>query len=121
MPHKGKWAPPVKSTGYTPARRNGLIDLLLRECRLPDGEAPVHIAIAEGRIAAVGREAPAAREVIEVEGRLVTPGLVDAHIHLDKALLHDRVSATAGTAAEAIRLTREAKRSLTVEDIPPPG
>src|SRR6266849_2352607 len=117
MPHKGKWTPPVKSTGYTPARRNGLIDLLLRECRLPDGEAPVHIAIAEGRIAAVGREAPAAREVIEVEGRLVTPGLVEAHIHLDKALLHDRVSATAGTAAEAIRLTGEAKRSFTVEDI----
>jgi len=94
-----------------------LIDLLLRECRLPDGEAPVHVAIAEGRIATVGREAPAAREVVEVDGRLVTPGLVEAHIHLDKALLHDRISATAGTAAEAIRLTGEAKRRFTVEDI----
>ena len=94
-----------------------MIDLLLRECRLPDGEAPVHLAIVDGRIASVGREAPAAREVIEVEGRLVTPGLVDAHVHLDKALLHDRISATAGTAAEAIRLTGEAKRHFTVEDI----
>ena len=94
-----------------------MIDVLLRECRLPDGEAPVHVAIAEGRIASVGREAPAAREVIEVGGRLVTPGLCEAHIHLDKALLHDRISATAGTAAEAIRLTGEAKRRFTVEDI----
>lgn len=94
-----------------------MIDLLLRECRLPDGDAPVHVAIAGGRIASVGREAPAAREVIEVEGRLVTPGLVDAHVHLDKALLHDRIRATAGTAAEAIRLTGEAKRRFTVEDI----
>src|SRR5207247_1672253 len=94
-----------------------MIGLLLRDCRLPDGEGPVHIAIADGRIAAIGPEAPAAREVIEVEGRLVTPGLVEAHIHLDKALLHDRVSATAGTAAEAIRLTGEAKRRFTPEDI----
>ncbi len=76
-----------------------MIDLLLRDCRLPDGEAPVHVAIAEGRIASVGGEAPAAREVIEVDGRLVTPGLVEAHLHLDKALLHDRIHATAGTAA----------------------
>ncbi len=94
-----------------------MIDLLLRECRLPDGEAPQHIAIAGGRIASIGREAPAAREVIEVEGRLVTPGLVEAHIHLDKALLDDRVTVAAGTLDEAIRLTGEAKRRFTVEDI----
>jgi cytosine/creatinine deaminase len=94
-----------------------LIDLLLRDCRLPDGQAEVHLAISDGRIATVGREAPAAREVIEVDGRLVTPGLVDAHVHLDKALLHDRISATAGTAAEAIRLTGQAKRRFTVDDI----
>jgi cytosine deaminase len=94
-----------------------MIDLLLRDCRLPDGEAPVHVAVAEGRIAAIGREAPAAREVVEVDGRLLTTGLVDAHVHLDKALLHDRISATAGTAAEAIRLTGEAKQRFTIEDI----
>jgi cytosine deaminase len=94
-----------------------MIDLLLRECRLPGSDAPAHLAIANGRIASVGREAPAAREVIEVDGRLVTPGLVEAHIHLDKALLHDRIEATAGTAAEAIRLTGQAKRGFTIEDI----
>jgi cytosine/creatinine deaminase len=94
-----------------------VIDLLLRDCRMPDGQKPVHIAIEAGRIASVGLEAPAAREVVEVEGRLVTSGLVDAHLHLDKALLHDRVQATAGTAAEAIRLTGEAKRGFTVDDI----
>ena len=94
-----------------------MIDLLLRECRLPDGDARVHIAVSDGRIAGIGREAPAAREVIEVDGRLVTPGLVEAHIHLDKALLADRVTASAGTLDEAIRLTGEAKRCFTVEDI----
>ena len=94
-----------------------MIDLLLRDCRLPDGEAPQHIAIVGGRIASIGRDAPAALEVIEVEGRLVTPGLVEAHIHLDKALLDDRVTAAAGTLDEAIRLTGAAKRDFTVEDI----
>ena len=94
-----------------------MIDLLLRDCRLPDGEAPQHIAIVGGRIASIGRDAPAALEVIDVEGRLVTPGLVEAHIHLDKALLDDRVTAAAGTLEEAIRLTGEAKRHFTVEDI----
>lgn len=65
----------------------------------------------------LGRDAPAAREVIEVDGRLVTPGLVEAHIHLDKALLDDRVNASAGTLQEAIRLTGDAKRGFTLEDI----
>ena len=94
-----------------------MIDLLLRECRLPDDEALQHVAIADGHIVSIGREAPAAREVIEVDGRLVTPGLVEAHIHLDKALLDDRLDSSAGTLEEAIRLTGEAKRHFTVDDI----
>ena len=58
-----------------------------------------------------------ARETLDAYGRLLTPGLVDAHIHLDKALLTGRVTTTAGTLAEAIRVTGEAKRRFTVDDI----
>jgi cytosine deaminase len=94
-----------------------MLDLLLRDCRLPDDETPRHVGIADGRIVSVGHEAPAAREAIEVDGRLVTPGLVEAHIHLDKALLDDRVTTSAGTLEEAIRLTGEAKRRFTVDDM----
>jgi len=47
----------------------------------------------------------------------VTPGIVESHIHLDKALLDDRVVSTTGTLEEAIRLTGAAKRTFTVEDI----
>jgi cytosine deaminase len=47
----------------------------------------------------------------------VTPGFVDAHIHLDKALLSDRAPGVSGTLDEAIRVTGEAKRRFTVEDI----
>ena len=94
-----------------------MLDLILRGCRLPQRPEPVDLAIAGGRIVAIGRAGEAAREVVEVAGRLVTPGLVEAHMHLDKALLTDRIGGTAETAAEAIRLTGVAKRAFTVEDI----
>lgn len=94
-----------------------MIDLLLRACRLPYHDEIADIAMAGGKIVGIGATREAARETIDAGGRLVTPGLVEAHIHLDKAYLSDRVSASAGTVEEAIRLTGEAKRRFTVEDI----
>lgn len=93
------------------------LDLLLRDCRLADGRV-VDIACLGGRIEAVGvlAGAPAAR-TIACEGRAVTPGLVDAHIHLDKALLDDRAPSREGSLAEALRVTGEAKRGFTRDDI----
>ncbi|HEX9821277.1 MAG TPA: amidohydrolase family protein [Methylomirabilota bacterium] len=92
-------------------------DLLLRGARLPDREDLVNIAIAGERIAAIDPTGRPARQTIDLGGRLVTPGLVESHIHLDKALLTDRITATAGTLEEAIRLTGEAKQAFTVDDI----
>src|SRR5438477_3609301 len=93
------------------------VDLLLRGARLPDRDDLVDIAIAGERIVGVDPVARPARETIELGARLVTPGLVESHIHLDKVLLTDRVTATAGTLEEAIRVTGQAKRTFTVEDI----
>src|SRR5437588_11871100 len=93
------------------------VDLLLRGARLPDRDDLVDIAIAGERIVGVDPVARPARETIELGARLVTPGLVESHIHLDKVLLTDRVTATAGTLEEAIRVTGQAKRGFTVEDI----
>ncbi len=51
------------------------------------GTAPFEadVAIAGGRIAAIGRSLPVPRgtPVIEAKGRLVTPGFVDIHTHYD--------------------------------------
>jgi cytosine deaminase len=91
-------------------------DLLLRGARVPDRDELVDIAIIGERIAGVEVVAREARQTIELGGRLVTPGLVESHIHLDKALLTD-LAPTAGTLEEAIRLTGEAKRAFTVDDI----
>ena len=61
--------------------------------------------------------AASADKVIEAQGKLVIPGFVDAHMHLDKALLLDRCNSVEGTFAEAMRETLRAKQSFTVEDI----
>jgi cytosine deaminase len=71
-----------------------------------------------GRIAEIGSlEARPAQRVVSCNGSVVTPGLVEAHIHLDKVLLSERAPSVEGTLAEAIRVTGEAKRGFTVEDI----
>jgi cytosine deaminase len=95
----------------------GPFDLVLRRCRLPDGQMK-DIGCRNGRIAELGllADRPAGR-VIDCKSRAVTSGLVDAHIHLDKALLDDRAPSVQGTLDEAIRVTGEAKRRFTVEDI----
>jgi len=92
-------------------------DLLLQECRLPDG-GTADIGCLKGRVAAIGNlSGRPAERVLRCEGRAVTPGLVESHIHLDKALLSERAPSTEGTLAEAIRVTGAAKRAFTVEDI----
>ncbi len=94
-----------------------MLDLIVRTCRLPDRAEPTDLAIAGGRIVAVGHASEPAGETIDAGGRLVTPGLVEAHMHLDKAFLTERIAGTAETAAEAIRLTGVAKRGFTADDI----
>jgi cytosine deaminase len=94
-----------------------MLDLLLRGCRLPDREDAVDLGVADGRIKAIGSISEPARETVKTRGRLVTPGFVETHIHLDKALLTGQLTTSAGTLEEAIRVTGEAKRRFTVDDI----
>ena len=92
-------------------------DLLLRGCRLPDGRL-VDLGTLDGRIAEIGSlTGRPAHRAVDCAGLVLTPGLVDAHIHLDKALLSERAPSVEGTVAEALRVTAEAKRHFTVEDI----
>lgn len=55
--------------------------------------------------------------VIDAGLRLLVPGLIETHIHLDKTCILDRCTIEHGTVAEAVRETRAAKRSFTHADI----
>jgi cytosine deaminase len=94
------------------------LDLLLSACRLASGGPPVDVGVRDGRIVALGElTGAAARRRFDAAGRLVVPGFVDAHVHLDKAYLLDRAPSREGTLAEAIRVTALAKRTFTVADV----
>lgn len=93
-------------------------DLLLRGAQLSDREGPVDVVVHDGRITEVGAVGDtAAGETIDLGGRVVTPGLVDAHVHLDRACLDDRAFAGASTFEEAIRVADEVRQGLTVDEI----
>jgi cytosine deaminase len=67
------------------------IDTLFQNARLADGRI-VGIAVKNGRIAAIASDPSAplsARETLDLNRRLVLPGLVDGHIHLDKGFIGD--------------------------------
>src|ERR687892_600633 len=76
------------------ARGDEPADLLLRNVRLVNvmsGEVhPADVAVAEGVI--LGWDEPgasprAARRVLDLEGRFVAPGFLDAHVHIESSMV----------------------------------
>ncbi|HLO02925.1 MAG TPA: amidohydrolase family protein, partial [Symbiobacteriaceae bacterium] len=94
------------------------MDLILRNVLLQDNEPLVDIGVKDGKIVAIEPNLNAkAAEEIDGEGRVVIPGLVESHIHLDKALVADRKANRSGTLWEALSVTAELKPTFTKEDI----
>src|SRR3954454_8176472 len=97
------------------------VDLLLRNAVLPrstepGGPARVDIAVDGGvLVAAKGQEA---RETIDLGGGLVTPPLVEPHIHLDAVLTVGQPRPNAsGSLFEGIAVWADRVRDLTVDDV----
>ncbi|HET7805756.1 MAG TPA: amidohydrolase family protein [Pseudolabrys sp.] len=94
------------------------MDLILRNARsLGTEHALMDIGIAGGRIAAIAPGLAGDGETIDLGGRLVSPGFVETHIHLDKSCILDRTKSDRGDVAEAIAETARAKALFTVEDV----
>ena len=93
------------------------MDLILRGARLVDRDGVFDIGIDKTRIAAIEPKLAAEGPEIDVAGRLVSPGFVETHIHLDKSCILDRCKADTGDLDEAIRGVAAAKRSFTPEDV----
>ena len=92
-----------------------MVDLLLRGARVPGRSDTTEIAIRGGRIVA---PEPSARQVIDLGGALVTPALVEPHIHLDAVLTvgEPRANET-GSLFEGIAIWGDRVKSLTVDDV----
>jgi cytosine deaminase len=97
-------------------------DTILRNGRIAGREhEAVDIAVSDGRIAAITpRSNQATQDAacnIDLDGKLVIPGFVETHIHLDKSCISDRCSCRTGTLQEAIESVAAAKLAFTEQDI----
>ena len=96
------------------------LDTVLRRARIAGAGAdapPVDVGIAGGRIAAVEPDIGAEAEAFDLEGRLVSAGLVETHIHLDKSRIVDRCAPAAGRARDHMQRVAAVKPGFTVEDV----
>ena len=94
-----------------------MIDLLLRNARVAGQDTLTDLGVADGRIVAVTDGADAA-ETIDLAGRLVTPPLVEPHIHLDAVLtVGEPRPNESGSLFEAIAVWADRVKDLTYEDV----
>jgi cytosine deaminase len=94
-----------------------MFDLVLRDATLPERrDGPTDIGIVDGVIAAISADLGAARRHETAAGRLVLPGFVDSHLHLDKSCILERCSAE-GALGEAIAEVSRLKRDFTEDDV----
>ncbi len=90
------------------------VDYLLRNARVGETPQTVDIALDAGLVKAVDFNLPFhGREEWNLNGNVVLPGLVDAHVHLDKTF--STTFNKSGTLQEAIDVWRAEKPHLTFE------
>jgi cytosine deaminase len=94
------------------------MDLIIRNIRRitgPDGI--VDIAVADGRIAAIGPGLVADGETWDAGGRLACAGLIETHIHLDKSRIIGRCPLPEGRRVNPVTTVAPLKAAMTVEDV----
>jgi cytosine deaminase len=90
---------------------------LLKNARSPGWDSLQDILIEDGKIAQIGKGLKDGDgAVLDLEGRMVIPGLVEGHTHLDKALTLDLCDNKEGTLIGAIREMAKVKQKASVED-----
>jgi len=106
-------------------------DLVIEGAKLIDGlgtpARPGDIAVTNGRISAVGKDADAARNRVDADGLTLAPGIIDLHTHFDAQLLWDPfatpsvalgvTSVVIGNCGFTIAPCREPDRDLTLRNL----
>jgi cytosine deaminase len=95
------------------------MDLTLHNVTLPDAsERPLDIGAHKGRIVEIrpAGTLEAGDRALHLDGRIVLPGFVETHIHLDKSCILDRCSMKGGL-NEAIAEVASLKAAFTEDDV----
>jgi N-acyl-D-amino-acid deacylase len=70
-------------------------DLIIRNGTIVDGSGlpryRADVGIVDGRIASIGKVSGSADETIDAEGRVVSPGFIDGHTHMDAQIFWDPI------------------------------
>ena len=73
-----------------------MYDLIIRNAHISDGLGnPLikgDLAVKDGRVAAVGNIDVAAEEIVDAEGLVLSPGVIDIHTHYDAQLTWDKTA-----------------------------
>src|SRR5256885_16765268 len=94
-----------------------MLDLLRKGAGLPGERETGNIGTKDGMIS---DPEPEARHAIDLAGALVTPALVEPHIHLDAVLTEGEPRHNdTGSLFEGIAIWAERVKTLTVEDVKP--
>jgi len=96
------------------------MDMILRSATIAGAEesGPRDIGIKDGRIAAIEPALESNARSIDVAGKLVSPGFVESHIHLDKSFIRDRSELVEGTIQEAFDdVIRQKTIGFSPEDV----
>jgi len=97
------------------------LDILIKDARIRGCRSTQDVAILGGRVSEVRERIKAgAKDVIEAKGRLLTPGFVNIHCHLDKCLTGAwaEVWKKSGRGSpEAIPSATSVKKDFTEDDI----
>lgn len=91
--------------------------LKIINARLGDDHRQRELYVESGYFVSAFSPATHQWKTLDLHGQLIMPGLVETHIHLDKACIMQRCQLKEGTLAEAVAQTRAAKAGFTEDDV----
>lgn len=101
---KGAFVVCVAATAGSQGRGRRM-DVIIRNVRIPQGNrrVPGNILVQDGKIAGIASviDGVAAPVVVDGEGQLAVPGVIDGHVHFNELIFPDREDYATGTASAA--------------------